>query len=281
MRSRRDSDEKAASAEVVVDHFLIQVACARMWFGLPPTHFRLKDLDKPFPGAPALIKKFVEDSIRRRGNRFFLRPSMLDPKLEIKTTSRQKTDRFNRRQVHAGSVEILLRTVLELMLGTIVILPDRDSKRNSISRSKVAALACSIAKYGQKLDRALQDEGLRELLRAMVGTDKARFNRLVSAPKEIICVGEALQAASRFHEIPFSKPNPQVRFALVLIDWVKACSGKPNYSLVTTLIQAAYDSAHKDRPKWTDRLEIERHGQRKYRNRWVSSVLPTLTTPKT
>jgi hypothetical protein len=64
-------------------------------------------------------------------------------------------------------------------------------------------------------------------------------------------------------------PNPQVRFAMYLVRWIVACTGRKHYRNLQTLAAATFVAAGHEPPAWVDRLEIDMNRRRKKRRLWA------------
>lgn len=166
----------------------------------------------------------------------------------------------------------MLRKTLEVGTQTLVQLPSRYPQPE-YSRKELMALASALVKLAANVSSKLSEKELRKRIDFILSEDPIKRTRLGHLAEELQWAGESLRSIGKvkLRRLTTSSPNPQVDLALYLVGWLRACTGRPNYTLLKTLVQAAFDSAHKTLPKWVERLEIEMNLRKRRRVRAISN----------
>jgi len=103
-------------------------------------------------------------------------------------------------------------------------------------------------------------------------TDRDRFSRIAEELRWAGATLNTILSETRVVKSTMDSPNPQVRFALYMVAWLEASTGRKQYENFSTLLEAAFKAARKGIPKWVDRLAIEMHGKLKRRKAWIGGI---------
>lgn len=256
-----------------MDDFLWAIAHTRKSYALRKSNFDLKSL-AAYPGAQSAIEALVRSTVGfHRGDVSAKRCHLLNGLGSNIYGTAIKTSVYSGYRIAPASVEPVLRRALELALQTIVQLPTRHA-RTQWSSKRVLSLASALMKLGSTVGMAASQREFINRVRTFLGKDDMSFGRFPKLGEEMQWAGKTLQgvAKAKMRKLSVDPSNPQVSWALYLARWLESATGKPHYELLKTLLHAAFETAHNRVSKWVDRLEIERHLQKKKRRRQIEIV---------
>jgi hypothetical protein len=260
------------SGTLVMDDFLYAIARTRRSYALPNSNFDLKNLAS-YTGALSAIEALVTNTIDfHAGDISAKRCPLLNDLGSNVYGAAVKIGAYSGYRIAPESVEPVLRRALELGLQTIAQLPRRT--RTQWSSKPVLSLASALMKLGSRVTGAARGREFSSRVITFLGKDHTSFGRLPKLGEEMQWAGKTLQgvAKAKMRKQSVDHPNPQVKWALYLTRWIESATGRPNYEHLRTLLHATFHSAHNHVPKWVNRLEIERHLQKKLRGRQIEVV---------
>jgi hypothetical protein len=187
-------------------------------------------------------------------------------------------------KIRPAYVQPVLHCVLERALGTLVSLPAKDPRRFDSTRG-LRKLSAQLLKFADSMERTLIERTVAHRIIAYYRkTDRPGEERPFVLPKEMRWAADALNNVSARTGLIWSKqedsPNPQVRFALLIIGWLTEAAGRPQFARLTTLFEAAFEAAGRGTPKWVYRLAIEMHSKRQRRTAGKAVEPPRNQPPK-
>ena len=258
---------------LVLDDFLNQVKIQGHEFSLADPGLTLQDLQSQ-PGAEQALAKFVHRTVTRHGGRIYARPNLFLSALGEEVYGEPIVNSlYSGHAIRPEKNDKVLRSILALGLYVTIQLPQRDAPPE-YNPKKVLLLAETLTKLGTRLDTTLREKELQGRTRFLLAKDEPTLRRLLQIGDEVRWAGGLIRAIvkHKLRKVNTVSPNPQIRWALFMARWIGACTGRPQYALLKTLMQAAFDSAGKTTPKWVERLEIEMHSQGKRGKIWFQSV---------
>ena len=267
-----DSNKKGSAAEhefakgLALDDILSVVDQMNRTYGIPNTRVSLDRMAQDIPPVKAIVAKFLRRTTEICNGGVFARehPSLSDLGQDFVTLP----GRMPRYRIPPESVNRNLRSVLEAALGTLVMLPSKDPK-SEYGVDKTRSLIRSLSKMAGQMRTAVE---FPDVIGRFDTEDRTRLSRL---PTELALASGALERAlstTKRIKIKMDRSNPQIRFALYLIDWLEACTGNKGYESAKTLFDAAFKVSGKSVPKLVERLAIEMHDKRRIRRAWVQAI---------
>jgi len=172
--------------------------------------------------------------------------------------------------------------LLERALQTIVQLPKKwPPLKDGTRELKLLALHCE--KLAKEIDGVFKRREVFDRASAYFSESHRpgldQFFRQAEELQRAAETARAILANTRVVKQKTDSPNPQVSFALYLIGWFEASTGKKQYVPFKTLLDAAYAANEMDPPPWVDRLEIEMTRHRARRKAWAKSITVSSAPP--
>ena len=258
---------------LVLDDFLAQIneACRSFKIALPELSLDRLGLSRKTSNT---VERIFQDTIERHQRQIVTTAhSLLDDLGDDIYGEEIETEFAPRHLVALARQRDALRRVLELGLQVIVSLPSeypcpRDGK--ALDGKAQKSLISALRRRSEEVCDAADDDVIRAKLELLSAVPKLK--ELSSAMQS---AAEVLDSVARMKVIKVRQgsPNPQVRFALYLVNWIKTCASRPNYAVLADLIQAAFYASKKEPPAWTNRLEIEMNREIKSRAKWAQALL--------
>jgi hypothetical protein len=261
---------------LVLDDILNQIGAARRDYHLPEAEFGLERIEQE-PGAKSAAERIIRHTLVQHAPEIYSKPhALFDEICEICRGKRIEKPRFYSgwRIPPAHTAEVL-RALLERALQTIVQLPKKAPPLKDGTRElKLLTLHC------EKLAKEIHGVfGIREVcnrasvyFKAFQTAGLDQFFRQAEGLERTAKTVRAILAKTRLVKQKTDSPNPQVRYALNLIWWFEASTGRKQYVPFKTLLHAAYAANNTDIPAWVDRLEIEMVRHRARREAWAKSI---------
>ncbi len=253
---------------LVLDDFLAEIRNARRQFAMRGAPLDWSEMEQDSAVRVAL-DRLVAAGVKHRTVFATLRNELLAPLGEqiYGELLEEMPDRVKIAPDYGRSV---LRTTFHLGIDTVVRLPAKDPKPKKVD---LRALSSALAKLAEKLSAAGRDEDVRQRMDSLRKTG-VEVHRLEDTAKDMTVMAANLHAAAarKLTRIRLGSPNPQVRFAMYLADWVTACTQRPHYALLTTLLEAGFAARELRAPAWTGRLEIEMNLKRRLRRKWAQML---------
>jgi hypothetical protein len=279
-----EAAEKGRS--LVLDDILAEMRATRKIYDLPEARFGLEQIEQEAMARSA-AEGIIRDTLVRHAPEIHSNP---DPMFD-KICNIRRGKRINKPGFYSGwripppQAAEVLRLLLERALQTIVQLPQRDPPRKDGTR-ELKRLARHCEKLGKEIDGVFKDREVNSrasvYFRANPGPGFDQFFRQAEELQRTAETVRAILAKTRLVKQKTDSPNPQVRFALYLIGWFEASTGRKQYVPFKTLLDGAYAANEMDPPPWVDRLEIEMTRRRARRKAWARSITvssPSLTSP--
>jgi hypothetical protein len=274
----RTRPEKAAEKRrgLVLDDILTAIHDMRKTYHLSQPKFGLEQIERE-AGAKSALEGIITNTLARHATEIYSKPDPLFAKVcDIRSCKRINKPRFYSgwRIPPAHATEIL-RLLLERALQTIVQLPPKDpSLKDGTPELKLLALRCE--KLAKEIDDVFKTRVVRNRISVYFrGSNSQGLDQLLRQADELRRTAETFRSILTKTDLVKQKadsPSPQVRFALYLIGWFEASTGKKQYAPFKTLLSAAYNASKMQIPAWVNRLEIEMHRRRARREIWFRSI---------
>lgn len=276
-----EAAEKGRS--LVLDDILATIDDARRTYHLPEAGFGLEQIEQQAT-AKSAAERIIRHTLVRHAPEIHSKPHPLFDKIcNIRRGKRiDKPGFYSGWRIPPAHAAEVLRLLLERGLQTIVQLPKKDPPLKDGTRElKLLAMHC------EKLAKEIHGVfGIREVCdRASVyfkafqtpGLDQ--FFRQAEELQRTAETVRAILAHTRLKKQKPDSPNPQVKYALNLIGWFEASTGKKQYVPFKVLLDGAYAANKMKSPPWVDRLEIEMTRHRARRRAWARSITVSSTVP--
>ena len=261
---------------MVLDDILAEIRAMRKHYGLPDAKFGLEQIEQEAGAKPA-AERIIRMTLDRNAPEIYTKPDpMFDKICDIRQGIRiVKPGFYSGWQIppiHAAGV---LRALLERALQTIVQLPKKDPPLKDGTRElKLVALHCE--KLAKEIDGVFRKSEVRNRASVYFGEGHGpgvdQFLRQAEELQRKAGTVRAILARTRLVKQKTDSPNPQVRFALYLVGWFEASTGRKQYVRFKTLLDGAYAANEMDPPPWVERLEIEMTRHRARRKAWARSI---------
>jgi len=270
--------QAAEKNPLVLDGVLWAIVHIRKQFKLQKLNFRLEQIES-VEAARKALGLIIQAAKGRHGSEIYSKGHSLLEELgpEIYAKNIKGSTFSGYRRISPSHVDRALRRVFEIALQTLSELPARDLKVQR-SRDKLISLASQLSRLANKLDPVIRaDKRIRVYLpsvrskkRIVRSKKRMRLDRLSTELRWAAEMLKTVYSETRIVKLGINSPNPQVRFALYLAEWIEACTGRKYYKYLQTLAAAALAAAdeHREHPKWLDRLEIEMTRKMNKRRRW-------------
>jgi hypothetical protein len=279
----RARPEKAAAEgrSLVLDDILATIDQARRMYHLSEARFGLGEIEQE-PSAKAAAEKIIRSTLVRHGPEIHSKPHPLFAQVcDIRRGKPIDKPGFHSRYrvppVHAHNV---LRLVLERALQTIVQLPKRDPPsvapplRDGTRELKQLARHCE--KLAKETDSVFRERAVSKrasaYFEAYPGSGLDQFFRQAEELQKTAETLRMILAKTHMVKQKTDSPNPQVRYALNLVGWSEAATGRKQYRPFKDLLNAAFAANAIDTPPWVERLEVEMNRHRTRRKAWVRSI---------
>lgn len=268
---------------MVLDDILAEIRHTRRTYGLPEPKFGLEQIERE-AGAKSAANRIIRSTLARHATEIHSKPDPIFDKIcDIRRGKRMnKPGFYSGWRIPPAHAAEVLRVLLERALQTIVQLPQKDPAWKDGTRElKLLALHC------EKLAKEIRGVfGIRGVCnRASVyftespGPGLDQFFRQAEELQRTAETVRSILAKTRLVRQKTDSPNPQVRFALYLIGWFEASTGKKQYLPFKTLLSGAYAANEMDTPAWVERLEIEMTRHRARRRAWVRPITVSSAPP--
>ncbi len=265
---------------LILDDVLTYIRDARKDYNLPEPTLSLEQIERE-PAAKSAVEEIIEDTIARHGTRIYSKTTDLFKK--IYDVRRGK--RINKPRLYSGwrisptHAADVLRSLLLRALQTILQLPSQDTSFKDGTR-ELRKLAVHCEKLAEEINRAFTTREISNRASTYFREgNSSRLEEIFRVAKELQHTAETFRtilARTQLVKEKMDSPNPQVRFALYLIGWFEASTGKKQYSRFKTLLNAAYPANQGGPPAWVHRLEIEMTRKLARRKAWIR---PKLVSP--
>ena len=261
---------------LVLDEILTSISDTRRIYALPQAKFGLKQIERE-AAVKAVVEGIIRSTVVQHAPDIYAKPyPLLDKIYNIRRGKRINKPGFysGRRIVPAHAAEVL-RLVLESALQTIIQLPKKDPPLKHGTR-ELKQLAIHCDKLAKEIDGLFRIREVRN--RASVYFRQSKGSGLDSIfwqADELQRTAETVRsilANTCLVRPKTDSPNPQVRFALYLIGWFEASSGRKQYAPFKALVNGAFAANDRDTPAWVHRLEIEMTRRRARRKAWARSI---------
>jgi hypothetical protein len=275
------AEEKGRS--LVLDDILAEIRATRRIYQLPEAKFGLVQIERVV-GAKLAAEGIIRETLVRHAPAIHSKTDpMFEKVCDIRRGKRIEKPRFYSGwqipPAHAGE---MLRLLLERALQTIVQLPPKDQPLKDGTRElKLLAVHCD--KLAREIDGVFKKREVYSRASAYFkGSNGQGFGQLLGQANELKRTAETVRsilANTCLVKQKTDSPNPQVRFALYLIGWFEACTGKKQYVPFKALLDGAYAASNTDSPAWVGRLEIEMTRHRARRRAWARSITVSSAPP--
>jgi hypothetical protein len=251
---------------LVIEDFLQNIMGARRAFRLSPA--RLKASLFEDRSAKAALSKLVSKALEYRTDGIYamhtIPPDLDDSVCEAPTD----TDVGQMRKIRTEFERGVLGKTLEFGLETLVALPSREPW--PYTPKQMRSLSAALDKLAAKVRHAGSEFVVQRRLELL----EPPARPLQGLATDIERAASALRDSAdlRVKKIRIESPNPQVSFALYLVRWIAASTGRPSYTPLSTLFEKTFLAAGKDPPKWIGRLDIEMAVHKKRRRAWGKSI---------
>ena len=268
MKTAARKDKKS----LVLDDFLGKVQQARKSFEM-----RDAPLDWPALERNRATKRALEDLVEAGAKHcasiWTNGSDLLDSFGDKLYADSIKQDEFSRRRIAPDFMRPVLRTTFQLGVDTAVRMPPKDPPQPVFD---LKALSSALVKLGEKFSAASRNEDVRERMNSLQNSG-VMMQSLEDLAQAMAAMAGNLDAAAaiKFKRVRLGSPNPQVRFAMYLANWVTECAGRPHLPSLSRLFEAGFAARKRPAPLWIGRLEIEMN--RQLRQRFESAKLFTRT----
>jgi hypothetical protein len=239
--------EKAAEkgSGLVLDDFLATVYRIQKTYPLlPEAKFGLEQIERQ-AGAKSAAEKIIRMTLVRHAPEIYSKPDPLFNKIcNIRRGKRiNKPGFYSGWQIPPVDAPKVLRLLLEIGLQTIVLLPKKNPPLKDGKR-ELKPLVSRCKKLAKGFNGVLKTREARK--RASVyfsgsnGPGLDQWSRQAEELKRTAETVQSILAKTRLVKQKIDSLNPQVSFALYLIGWFEASTGKKQYVPFKTLLDGAY-----------------------------------------
>ncbi len=261
---------------LVLDDLLREMDGILKGFHLPESKFGLKEIEE-CPVAKEALERLVSSVVKQNGSKIYSQRhplfSGISPNVYAEPIGSRKCRRW---RIREGYLQPVLRALFERALQTLVRLPSGDYKQGDSTR-QLRTMASHLLALADEASITFTTNVVLDRIRTYYsGSREQGKERLFQIVGQMKCVGETLNTIcerTMLIRAKMDSPNPQVRFALLILGWLDASSGGPQYETVKTLITGAFQASKLEAPKWVERLAIEMHSKRRRRMAWVRESL--------
>ncbi len=258
-----------------MDDILAEIAATRRIYNLPEARFGLERIEREAT-AKSAVERIIRSTLVRHAPEIYSKPDPLFDKIcNIRRGKRINKPRFYSGwripPLHAAEV---LRLLLERALQTIVQLRQKDPPLKDGTR-ELKRLALHCEKLAKEIDGVFKKREVCRRASVYLESHRPGLDQFFRQAEELQRTAEtvrAILANTRLVKQKTDSPNPQVRFALYLIGWFEASTGRKQYVPFKTLLDGAYAANEMDTPPWVERLEIEMTRHRARRKAWARSI---------
>lgn len=258
---------------LALDDLLGQIEKVAARFRLALSTFDIEKLAS-YAGAEAAIKELVRGTVKRHAAEVYTAKTLSLDVLGKDIYGDIYGDPSHRwgivrYRVSKPFLAPVLRRVFELALGTIASLPPRYEKECSMK--ELRRVAPRLSGLAEELRRIVHRPGFRERIRVLENPDMGLLWTLDGSLDRAADMLNST-ASLKLRRIRLDTPDPRVSFALHFADFLTACTGRPHYECLKTLLEAAFYATGTAAPKWVGRLEVEKTLKMRQRKLFISSI---------
>jgi hypothetical protein len=261
-------------AGLVLDDVLWAIREIRRDFRLRKPNFGLEQIERESTAKKAL-KEIIEATKRRHGLEICSKQHPLLEELGPEIYAEEIKDSVfsGYWRLSPSHVDPALRRIFEIALQTLAQLPARHPKVPR-TKDKLVSLASRFDKLAAQADTAFRaNRRIEVFFGAAAERDLAQLRGLPSELRQGAEMLKAIVSGTRKVKVSMDSPNPQVSFALYLVGWIEACTGRKYYRSLGALAATAFAAANmRHEPQWVHRLEIEMHRKMKKRRSWYKGI---------
>jgi hypothetical protein len=259
------------AAKFVLDNFLEEIDQISKSSHVPKAHFGLKEIER-YPRAKEALEGIIMRLMERNGLVVYSHRHPLVTGVSPNIYGEEAgLGGYPRWRIRTKYIRPAVRVLLERALQILVHMSPKDEMLTDNTR-QLQTLASSLLTLSDKADKTFKSNVTKKrIAKWFVYSNEPNQERIFRLVAEMAWVGETINticAETRLIKTRIDSPNPQVRFALYIVDWIDRLTGGPRYEAVSVLITAAFYAAKLEHPKWVERLAIEMFSKRNRRKSW-------------